>query len=154
MARHAQWVSSSALGTLLPRLQQNARELLSDLAAKRALVGNAPAATPRMPSSGGKRCHSVCPHVVVSRLESALDKCTCCLVGGGDLEGSKEPSGAAVAAAASASTSSSAPPAFVADDKVEALRSLTRECETLRIVVQALREKDEETQVTLCCFAQ
>ncbi|CAN0221477.1 unnamed protein product, partial [Scytosiphon promiscuus] len=33
VARHAQWVSSSALETLLPHLHLSARELLADLAA-------------------------------------------------------------------------------------------------------------------------
>lgn len=44
VARHTKWVSCPALGNLLPRLHQRARELLADLAAERARLGTSPAA--------------------------------------------------------------------------------------------------------------
>eukprot|EP00903_Cladosiphon_okamuranus_P017393 g16021.t1 len=132
-ARHAKWVSSPALKTLLPRLHQNARDLLADLAAAhpRAPVESATGliadVTAAEDQGQAESTHSV------ETEEKPLSK-----AGSGrnlDYEGP--------AASVDVATPSSP---MGNDDAEKQLALLRKECKTLRIVNHALREKDEESQ--------
>lgn len=107
VTRHRRWVYSSALGTLLPRLQHRAQELLSELAAAQAreLV---PVVSEAAPVRDAHHKKGERERVAVT---SAVNE-----EGGGNEAG-------------------------------EMIPSLRKECNTLRIIVRALREKDEESQV-------
>lgn len=188
VARHAKWVSSQALGTLLPHLQQSARDLLSHLVAARARIPTSSAATtaaspaaPTRPPSGsthtaaGDRGCCACVPTAAERrsrdeggrsgeARSRTDRfelqdrsegqqqCAVCDgvpssagysrgtrcdggVGGGE-------TGGAAAAAATVG------PGVGHGVGEKSAASLEKECETLRIVVQALREKDEDSQAS------
>lgn len=196
VARHAQWVSSPALGILLPQLQRGARDLLSDLVAARARAPATPAtvaaaeSSPLAASSPAARSSSGDS----TRIAATSDRgCTCaltvaeqwsrdearrgegragetrsrtrsfepqsrreqeqCATCGGvptyadcstgvGCGGSGETGGAGAAGAAAVGVG-------VEHGVVEkAVASLEKECETLRIVVQALREKEDESQAS------
>lgn len=167
VARHAQWVSSPALETLFPRLHQNARDLLADLAAARGAVAAAASTTAVGPTDDaapgtegfaavtdaeenregpiGKtrsRSGSTAEGDEQSGRGAVLDKPershgTGAACGGREVGGAA-PTGAAVQAGAWATGT---------DVEEMQLASLRKECKTLRIVVDALREKDEDSQV-------
>lgn len=108
--RHRRWVYSSALGTLLPRLQLRAQELLSELEAAQA--------------------RELLP--VVSEAAPVRDAHH-------KKEGRERAAAASVAPAVNEEGGG--------NEAGEMILSLRKECNTLRIIVRALREKDEESQV-------
>ncbi len=188
VARHAKWVSSPALETLLPRLHQNARDLLADLAAARGAAAAAAAAAATATTAGpteddvatgtagsaaitdaaedrggpiGKTSSrsssssSIAEGDRKSSRGAALDglECTPCIGAaqrGQSMDpacrgwevGGAAPAGAAVRVGGWAAASHGA-----AGKGVEEMASVRKENKTLRIVVDALREKDEDSQV-------
>lgn len=142
VARHAEWVSSPALKTLLPRLHQNARDLLADLAAARG-AGTPAAATPYVSSitgSGDERQWEYTRSAAAREIPLGET--------GSRTDGNDDGEEPVV------SVDSAATRHLVGDDGAEKqLASLRKECKTLRIVVDALREKDEDNQVGAQEFA-
>ena len=143
MARHAEWVSSPALKTLLPRLHQNASDLLADLAVARGAEGSAATATPHVADTplaeGEGRVEAT---QLVAAIEGALGEV-------GNTMGSDNNEKAS-ATSVDVTTASS----LVEDGQVgKQLASLRNECKTLRIVIHALREKCEDSQVRTKEFA-
>lgn len=181
MLRHAKWISSPALGTLLPSLQQNTRDLLSELAAARcreyrvsdaSTKGTATEAAPKTSYPEDKHCgfsdysHSARETNEVLLLnhgdkeQAKRDRwccncCRCCQCGGCGFvkeegRGCDEEHSQAEAAPVRMTNEAGAGAGAeydVTDCENGALRSLRKECDTLRIVVQTLRQKDEESQV-------
>lgn len=198
VARHAQWVSSPALGALLPHLQEGARDLLSDLVAARARI-SAPATTATAASppvaarssgggttgtaaasdrgctcalavaeqwsrdearSGGACRGETCGVEARSRSRSVepqsrggQQQCAVCAGvsdgadcsrGGVSCGGGGETAGVAAAAVVAAAVGLGVRHGVVE----KSAASLKKECETLRMVVQALREKDEDSQAS------
>lgn len=176
VARHAKWVSCEALGVLLPRLHQRAKELLADLAAEHAAAEMMPLKTITPPTrscsasieddghatrrecvlhaaaeggSLGEASRSGDLHEVsqISRvpcerareLEHEL-RAPC-----SDAHAPRHVGEVQGAQMSSTATASIEVAGKQADEKQ--LASLRKECETLRIVVHALHEKDEESQV-------
>ena len=177
VARHATWVSSPALGTLLPHLQQCARELLSDLVDARARIPAPSAvATAASSSSGNTRIPAgdrgcACVPTVAERrstdegqrrgearsrthsfeLQSRREGQQQCAVFAG-VSHSTECSRGARCGGGVGETGGAAAAAVglgVAPEVVDkSTASLEKDCETLRIVVQALREKEEDSQAS------
>lgn len=163
-------MSSPALGTLLPHLQKGAKELLSDLVMARAR-GPAPStaaasdlarACSTRRADDGERCH--CERKEEER--NPHDKAHNSGIGSEEQSEGKRRNGNNVCAyvsestrfthgiccAGSASGGARVVPAAAAgrvdgDEVGEKLTtSLRNQCETLQIVVQALREKDDDSQ--------
>lgn len=185
VARHAKWVSCEALGVLLPRMQQSAKELLAELSAERARLGASPAAAAAdvMPlktiapptqscsariedaqhttrreyarpaaaeggslgeasRSGDSHEESQISRVPCERAREVEDQLRAPCSDAHVPRHVGEVRGTQVSATATARFE-------VAEEQTDdrQLASLRRECETSRIVVHALREKDEESQV-------
>lgn len=138
VARHAKWVSSPALKTLLPRLHQNARDLLADLAAARGSETSAATATRHVAGIPGADDEE---QGVSTRLVAAIEGPLGEMGSSLDADNNGEASAVSVEVATTGN--------LMENDEVEKkLASLRKECKTLRIVIHALREKDEESQVT------
>eukprot|EP00752_Nemacystus_decipiens_P007698 g6881.t1 len=136
VARHAKWVSSPALKTLLSRVHQNARDLLTNLAMARGAAPSAATVTPHV---------AVKPHadddiqVEPTRLAAAMGEPLGEVDSRMDADNGRETS----------ATSQDVATAGIQVEKDEVERQFTssrKECKTLRIVIQAMREKDEESQ--------
>lgn len=169
------------LGTLLPRLQQSARELLSDLAAARCRglggdnrpgnsVADSMSARARARSSAyagaDTRCGCrPCPHSATEiprvmrdddeqeNMQESLCHHVRCSRDGATMEEARGCMGCSPGTEAELAVSREEAPmtgaTCYANKNGSTLSSLRNECETLRIVVQALREKDEESQVNI-----
>lgn len=137
-------MSSPALKTLLPRLHQNARDLLADLATAHGAEASAATAIPHVAGVPGAddEGHGEFAQVTAA-LKGPVGEVGSCM--------DAENDGEASAASADMATAST----LIENDEPEKQSaSLRKECKTLRIVIHALREKDEQSQVSLDAIFQ